>query len=240
MGGFKRTSFLTRGLIPDRNTGKNEPTGLPRMHRLKKGVLIVFEGVDGAGKSTQARLLYERLTKAQFEAELSKEPTEGTWGKKLRKLIKEGRGDVGPQEELEWFIKDRFQHVEEIIKPGLENNKIIILDRYYFSTVAYQGALGVDPREIEKRNGEFAPEPSLLFLIEIPPGAGIKRIKESRGKETDSFERESYLLRVGQIFHSLEKPFLYRLSGEESVQKLSDQTWEITTAHLKEHNLIER
>ena len=90
------------------------------MHRLKKGVLIVFEGVDGAGKSTQARLLYERLSKAQFEAELSKEPTEGTWGKKLRKLIEEGRGDVGPQKELEWFIKDRFQHVEEIIKPGLK------------------------------------------------------------------------------------------------------------------------
>ena len=126
MGGFKQTSFLTRDLIPDSNTGKNEPTRRPRMHRLKKGVLIVFEGVDGAGKSTQARLLYERLTKALFEAELSKEPTEGTWGKKLRKLIEEGRGDVGPREELEWFIKDRFQHVKEIIKPGLENNKIII------------------------------------------------------------------------------------------------------------------
>jgi len=62
-------------------------------------------------------------------------------------------------------------------------------------------------KRIEKRNGEFAPEPNLLFLIEIPPGAGIKRIKESRGKETDSFERESYLLRVGQIFHSLAKLF---------------------------------
>jgi len=70
------------------------------MHRLKKGVLIVFEGVDGAGKSTQARLLYERLTKAQFEADLSKEPTEGTWGKKLRKLIEEGRGDVGRRKSL--------------------------------------------------------------------------------------------------------------------------------------------
>jgi len=240
MGGFKQTSFLTRGLILDSSIGKNEPTRRPRMHRLKKGVLIVFEGVDGAGKSTQARLLYERLTKAQFEAVLSKEPTEGRWGKKLRKLIEDGRGDVGPQKELEWFIKDRFQHVKEIINPGLENNKIIILDRYYFSTIAYQGALGVDPREIEKRNGEFAPEPNLLFLIEIAPGTGIKRIKESRGKETDSFERESYLLKVGKIFHSLDKPFLYRLSGEESVQKLSDQTWEITTAHLEEHNLIER
>jgi len=210
------------------------------MHRLKKGVLIVFEGIDGAGKSTQARLLYKRLTKARFDVDLSKEPTEGTWGKKLRKLIEEGRGDVDPQEELEWFIKDRFQHVEEIIKPGLENNKIIILDRYYFSTIAYQGALGVDPREIEKRNNAFAPAPNLLFLIEIPSGTGIKRIKETREKETDSFERETYLLKVGRIFHSLDKPFLYRLSGEESVQRLSDRTWEITMSHLTEHNLIER
>jgi len=240
MGDFRQISFLTQDLISDSSRDKGEPTRRLRMHRLKKGVLIVFEGVDGAGKSTQARLLYERLTKAQFEAELSKEPTEGKWGKKLRKLIEKGRGDVSPREELDWFIKDRFQHVEEIIEPELKNNKIIILDRYYFSTIAYQGALGVDPRDIEKRNNEFAPEPNLLFLIEIPPGAGIKRIKESREKQIDSFEKESYLLRVGQIFHNLDKPFLYRLSGEESVQKLSDQTWKITMAYLKEHNLIER
>lgn len=210
------------------------------MHRLKKGALIVFEGVDGAGKSTQARLLYERLKKAQFDVELSKEPTEGEWGQKLRKLIKEGRGSVTPQEELDWFIKDRYQHVEEFIKPGLKNNKIIILDRYYFSTIAYQGALGVDLGEIEKRNCEFAPEPNLLFLIEISPTAGIMRIKETRKKETDSFERENYLLRVSQIFFDLNKPFLHRLSGEESVQKLSDQAWEITLTYFKEHNLIER
>jgi dTMP kinase len=209
------------------------------MHRLTKGVLIVFEGIDGAGKSTQARLLYERLIKAQFDAELSREPTQGPWGKKLRRLIEEGRGDVEPQEELSWFIKDRFQHVEEIIKPGLKNKKLIILDRYYFSTVAYQGALGFDPAEIEKSNIEFAPEPNLLFLIVMPPHAGIKRIKESRGKETDSFERESYLVKVSQIFHSLEKPFLCRLSGEEPVHEQSDRAWEITMAYLTEHKLIE-
>ncbi len=164
MVGFKQTSFLTRGLILENTIGpRRDRPGDRECTDLKKGVLIAFEGVDGAGKSTQARLLYERLTKAQFEADLSKEPTEGTWGKKLRKLIEEGRGDVGPQEELEWFIKDRFQHVKEIINPGLLNNKIIILDRYYFSTIAYQGALGVDPREIEKKNGEFAPEPTCFF-----------------------------------------------------------------------------
>ena len=240
MGGFRQTLFLTGGLIPDADTGKNELTGRPGMHRLTNGVLIVFEGIDGAGKSTQARLLYERLVKARFEAELSKEPTEGVWGKRLRKLIEEGRGDVSPQEELEWFMRDRLQHVEEFIKPGLKKKKIIILDRYYFSTIAYQGALGVDPREIEKRNNAFAPAPNLLFLIEIPSGTGIKRIKETREKETDSFERETYLLKVGRIFHSLDKPFLYRLSGEESVQRLSDRTWEITMSHLTEHNLIER
>ena len=210
------------------------------MHRLKKGLLIVFEGVDGAGKSTQARLLYERLKKVQFEVKLSKEPTKGEWGKKIRRLIEKGREGVTPQEELEWFIKDRYQHVEEIIKPGLKNNKIIILDRYYFSTIAYQGALGVTPGEIEKRNCEFAPAPNLLFLIELPPGAGIKRIKETREKETDSFERESYLLKVSQIFHALNKPFLHRLSGEESVKKLSDQTWKITWSYLEKHKLIER
>lgn len=210
------------------------------MRRLKKGVLIVFEGVDGAGKSTQARLLYERLKRDGVEVELSKEPTDEEWGKKLKQLIERGREGVTPQEELEWFIKDRYQHVEKIINPGLKNNKIIILDRYYFSTIAYQGTLGLNIREIEERNREFAPEPDLLFLIEIPPYVGIQRIRDARGKEGDSFERENYLIGVNQIFQALNKPFLHRLSGEKSIQGLSDTTWKITMKHLLQQNLIEK
>jgi dTMP kinase len=210
------------------------------MTNLRKGLLIVFEGIDGAGKSTQAKLLYERLKKAGFKAVLSKEPTEGEWGQKLKKLIEKGRRSITPQEELEWFTKDRQQHVEKTITPGLNEKKIIILDRYYFSTIAYQGALGFDPEEIERRNLEFAPQPDLLFLIEITPHLGLRRIIENRGKEADHFEGEACLLKANKIFNELNKPFLHRLSGEETIQRLSDRIWNITTRHLKEQNLIKK
>jgi dTMP kinase len=210
------------------------------MRKLKKGVLIVFEGIDGVGKSTQAKILYERLRKARFEALLSKEPTEGEWGQKLKKLIEQGRGDTTPEEELDWFIKDRHQHVERIIKPELRANKIVVLDRYYFSTIAYQGPLGFDPKEIEKRNLKFAPPPDLLFLIELPPRSGLQRIVKNRRKEADSFEKEDYLLEVNEIFKRIRKPFLYRLPGEETIQELSNRAWNITTGCLKERELVEK
>lgn len=209
------------------------------MKKLKQGVLIVFEGIDGAGKSTQARALYEKLKRAHFDAVLSKEPTDGKWGQRLKKLIQEGRKNASAQEELEWFIKDRREHVERIISPGLKDNKIVVLDRYYFSTMAYQGPLGFEPGAIERRNAEFAPPPELLFLIEMAAQCGLRRIAEKRGGKADFFEKEEYLLKVNEIFEKMRKPFLHRLAGEQTIQELSDQVWNITIGYLRDRKLVE-
>jgi len=209
------------------------------MRKLKKGVLIVFEGIDGAGKSTQAKALCERLIKAHFDTLLSKEPTEGRWGRKLKQLIKRGRKNTTPQEELDWFIKDRHEHVEKTIGPGVQKKKIVVLDRYYFSTIAYQSPLGFDPEEIEKRNLEFAPPPDLLFLIDLPPQSSLQRIAQKRGDPADSFEREEYLLHVNEVFKRMQKPFLHRLPGGEAAQELSNRVWNITMDYLEERKLLE-
>lgn len=206
---------------------------------LRKGVLIVFEGVDGAGKSTQAQLLQERLAQAGFDVLRSKEPTDSEWGQKLRELIRHGRGSVTPREELGWFLEDRQHHVAHTIKPALESKKIVILDRYYFSTMAYQGCLGLNPQEIERENQRFAPQPDLLFLIEIPPQIGLYRIALHRADKADSFEREEYLREVGRVFAQLDKPFLHRLSGDEPIERLGDQVWDITARYLRRHGLAE-
>ena len=84
------------------------------------------------------------------------------------------------------FINDRRTHVENSIKPALQEKKIVILDRYYFSTIAYQGAIGLDPIEIKKENELFCPIPEIVFLLTIPPRVGIRRIQKSKKTKTSS------------------------------------------------------
>jgi dTMP kinase len=208
------------------------------MVTLRRGVLIVFEGIDGAGKTTQAKLLYEMLKRANHQVVLSKEPTEGRWGMKVKQLIEHGRDGIPPDEELEWFLRDRQEHVARIISPGLQQKKIVILDRYYLSTMAYQGSLGIDPETIERKNLEFAPPPDLLFLIEIPPHLGVRRKEEHKGRKTDSFEQEQYLFQVSKIFNDYHRQFVHRLAGNQSMDRIGTQAWEITTQYLRDHDLL--
>src|SRR5690606_29927239 len=107
---------------------------------MPRGLFIVLEGIDGTGKSTQAVRLGEWFSRAGHEVLISREPTDGPWGRKLRESAATGR--LSADEELECFLEDRRQHVRELIEPALREGKVVILDRYYFSTMAYQGARG--------------------------------------------------------------------------------------------------
>ena len=127
--------------------------------KLKKGLLIVFEGIDGCGKSTQAKLAYDYVKSLGYEAIALKEYTNGKWGQKIRELSLKGRDNVTAFQEFELFLKDRMEDVELNIKPALESKKIIILDRYYFSSMAYQGGRGLDVKMIQEENEKIAPVP---------------------------------------------------------------------------------
>ena len=109
-------------------------------------MLIVFEGIDGTGKSTQVRLLAQALEERGLTVVTSREPTDGPFGQKLRLSMITGR--LSPEEELALFHEDRRDHVEHLILPALEAGKVVILDRYFFSTMAYQGARGFDDGSI--------------------------------------------------------------------------------------------
>ena len=130
-----------------------------------QGLFIVLEGIDGTGKSSHAKSLASYFSSLGREVVLSREPTDGPWGKKLRDSASTGR--LEPAEELEYFLRDRREHVEQLIRPALAEGKVVILDRYYFSTMAYQGARGFDPAEIRRRNEEFAPVPDWLFILDV-------------------------------------------------------------------------
>jgi dTMP kinase len=172
---------------------------------MSTGLFIVIEGIDGTGKSTQAQRLGEWFAAQGREVVLSREPTAGPWGKKVRESAATGR--LSPQDELEYFLNDRRQHVEELIEPSLAAGKVVILDRYYFSTMAYQGARGFDPLEIRKKNEAFAPVPNLLLILDLDVDSALLRIG-SRGDTANEFEKRENLERCREIFLSLrDEPF---------------------------------
>ncbi|HEY7491081.1 MAG TPA: dTMP kinase [Candidatus Tectomicrobia bacterium] len=196
----------------------------PESQRLAQGLLIVFEGLDGAGKTTQARRLSEQLRQAGYDVVSLKEPTDGPWGQQLRRLVQEGRQGVTPETELAWFIEDRRQDVAQNIRPALARGQLVILDRYYFSNMAYQGALGIDPEVIQRQNEVFAPPPTLLFLLEISAAEGLRRLQKDR--RPDHFERLDYLQRVAALFAEMQFPYLRRISATRAPENIHACIWQ--------------
>ena len=191
----------------------------------KPGLLIILEGIDGTGKSTQAKRLGAWFEARGREVVLSREPTDGPWGRKLRESAATGR--LSPEDELEYFLKDRRQHVEEVIQPALDAGKVVILDRYYFSTMAYQGARGFDPAEIRRKNEEFAPRPDLLVILDLDVDTALERIG-SRGDTANEFEKRESLQRCREIFLSLaDEPFARVVDSGRSLDDVAAAIREI-------------
>lgn len=185
---------------------------------LLAGCLVVVEGVDGSGKSTLLRRLEEECVLLGRVVCRSREPTQGVWGRKVRASAREGR--LSLEEELELFIRDRMEHVREVIAPALSRGEVVLLDRYYFSTAAYQGARGADPDRIVEQNEKFAPQPDLVLLLDCEPERALERIR-SRGDEPDAFEKLESLCRVREIFLRIQKPYIRVLNASESAEKVS-------------------
>jgi len=164
------------------------------------GVLIAIEGIDGAGKTTLARKLEKWLESRGYSVEVIKEPGNSVWGQKIRESYDRV---LDAREELELFLKDREENVRRKILPALKKGTIVIMDRYYYSTMAYQGARGIDVEEIRRRNEEIAPKPDAVLLLDCEPELCFERIRR-RGK-TNRFERLEYLRRVREKFLEIAK-----------------------------------
>ncbi len=170
-----------------------------------KGLLVVVEGVDGAGKSTVLRDLSEHCRSRGLAVTVSREPTDGPHGRRLRASATEGR--LALEAELDLFVRDRRDHVHSLIQPALNRGEVVLLDRYYLSTAAYQGARGADPEAVLALNESFAPVPDLVLLLDLDPLISLERI-QARGGGTDAFERLEALEAVRRIFLSIQRPFI--------------------------------
>ena len=188
-----------------------------RMSDTSPGTFLVFDGIDGAGKTTQVAIFAENLTRHGAEVVTSKEPTDGPWGQKIRASAQTGRMSL--DDELEAFIQDRREHVREVIEPALARGATVILDRYLYSTIAYQGSRGGDVEAVREAMAEF-PEPDLAVILDVDPELGRSRVS-ARDGAPNHFEDHEQLAKARAIFQSLEGPNIVHVDGSASIEDVT-------------------
>lgn len=163
---------------------------------VKRGVFVCLEGIDASGKSTQARWLVRNLRRRGFDAIYTTEPSDGEIGKFIKCYVLQRKKRIPAVVEALLFAVDRVDHVESKIEPALESGKIVVSDRYVYSSLAYQGAAGLDIGWIKLVN-QMALPPDLAIYIDVPPEVVVKRMKRRRSVmetlETQRRVREVYM-----------------------------------------------
>jgi len=186
---------------------------------------VTFEGIDGSGKSTISKGVYEKLKKEGYDAILTFEPTDTELGKIVKKCIEE---NYDPVVTTFAFIADRIQHVREI-KKWVKDNKIVLCDRYADSTYAYQAVQLEDIIEnpikwLKELHDRFIIKPELTFLCVLDVDRALCRIKNR--EKLVSFERKEFLEKVQKNYlrlASLERERFVMIDASKSVNKLVDE-----------------
>jgi dTMP kinase len=190
-----------------------------------KGLFIVFEGVDGGGKTTQINLLKEHYEAEDRKVILTREPTDTSIGQLIREYAESRQRNLSPETEALLFSADRREH-SILIKKYVEEGYIVISDRYYHSTIAYQGAAGVDEDWIIALN-KFALQPDTVILLDIDPEDSLRRVDD---RDKTVFEELEYLKKVRAIFlNHAEKGALHVVDANQSIDQVHNRIKE----HLK-------
>jgi dTMP kinase len=162
----------------------------------KKGVFICIEGLDGSGKTTHAHRLVQNLKNLGFDTVYTTEPSLGEFGRFIRASVLQGEKRLPRVVEALLFAVDRVDHLEKMVEPALEAGKIVVSDRYIYSSFAYQGGAGLDLKWIEEIN-RMARSPDLALYIDVPPEVVVKRIRRKKSVmeklQTQRRVREVYM-----------------------------------------------
>jgi dTMP kinase len=196
-----------------------------------KGKLIVFEGIDGAGLTTQSQMLEKYLKEKKYEVVLTKEPTNNLIGGIIRAALKKEWLTSNRTLQL-LFSADRAHHLEKEIIPALENGKIVISDRYFISTIAY-GMIELEKDWLKALNSKFL-LPDIIFIIDVPVEVSIERIKASRfGFEL--FEEKKKLEKIRNNFLELSKEYknCFVINGNRSIEEVHKEIVKIVEEKLK-------
>ncbi len=211
---------------------------------LKTGILIAIEGIDGSGKSTLAKKLQERFLQSSVTAILTKEPGGTELGKQLRAILQEQTIPLTPVAEFLLFAADRAQHMATLIKPALEEKKLIISDRMADSAMAYQGyGRGLDRTMIEQVNRwamqQIKATPTLYVDVDL---ATAERRRAARAEKPTSFEQEQmeFMQRIIDGYRAMYqgRPDVILIDGAQSPEQVFDTTWKQLISYLTQHNLL--
>ncbi len=183
----------------------------------KKGIFLVIEGLDGSGKTTQATILAKRLQQSH-NAVLTAEPSRGKIGTFIRECCLYEQKRLPTEAEALLFAADRVEHMQNEVKPALDEGKLVICDRYFYSSVAYQGSAGLSLDWIKTINAR-ALQPDFSIFIDVTPERVLERLQRKKSVmetlETQQKVREVYLKFV-------EKGELVRVDGDKPKEVVAD------------------
>jgi dTMP kinase len=201
--------------------------GLGELER--RGFFICVEGLDGCGKTTQAKILVRKLRRMGYNTVYTAEPSHGKIGKFIKRYCLHGEKRVSSIVEALLFAADRYEHVENEIIPALKDGKIVVSDRYMYSSLAYQGAAGLSLDWIRRVN-EHAVTPNLAIFIDVEPDTVIQRLKPKKSV-MENLETQRKVRKVYMKF--VENGELAKVDGNKSKEEVAKEILSIVLNSLK-------
>jgi len=174
---------------------------------MTNSLFIVVDGIDGSGKSEIVKMLHNYLFSKhkKYRILTTREPTNGKYGKQIREMLEKENDPMESRDHLtELFIKDRHEHLKDTINPFLEKSNehemnIVVCDRYYYSTIAFQGAQGSEMAELAEKNSNFR-KPDISFILDVEPSAALERIGY---RKKEKFEQLEFMKNIRANFLKL-------------------------------------
>ena len=212
-----------------------------------RGVLIAFEGIEGSGKTTQAKLLFEYLKKKSIPCIYTKEPGGTQIGEQIRQILLDiNNKQMHRKTELLLYLASRAQHVYEKLLPELQKGTVIITDRFSLSSMAYQGMARDFSFKVVSRLNKFAVDnvkPDLTILVDLPVAVGLERTEKRSGNNIDRLEKEKteFHEHVRQAYLNLAKRAPKKIlvfSGTKPEQILHDEIKQKVEIFLTKKGII--
>lgn len=194
----------------------------------RRGVFIVFEGIDGSGKSTHIKALAKELKGRGYNVIQTSEPSKDRIGNFIRRYAERNDHRLTPETEALLFAADRFEHVMTVVEPALKRGRIVISDRYLYSSLAYQGAGGLDLDWIREMN-RFAPKPDLGILLDLLPEFSLQRVERRK----TVFEVSDYLRKVRDVYLRLvEEGDLVKVDADKPRKAVQEEIFSLVNELL--------